>query len=157
MTAKEIYLFVVPYKKRQAALDACHRELGHQGRDRTLSLMQERFWWPKMRVQTVMQLRGCQKCAWFEAKPSKPPMVPIVATEAARFSPYRFCKDGIDRQCKGDSRDVKCSGCCGPLHPLCAGICDMLSWPDQCFVCVPVDNCVTHRSFDNLNNEILII
>ena len=36
-----LFAFVVPSKKRQAALDGCHREAGHQGRDRTLSLLRE--------------------------------------------------------------------------------------------------------------------
>ena len=36
-------LFVVPASKRQAALDLCHQDVGHQGRDRTYSLLQERF------------------------------------------------------------------------------------------------------------------
>ena len=37
-------VFMVPEKGRQAAIDGCHRSAGHQGRDRTLSLMKERFW-----------------------------------------------------------------------------------------------------------------
>ena len=41
-------LFVVPASKHQAALDLCHRDVGHQGRDRMYSLLQERFWWPKI-------------------------------------------------------------------------------------------------------------
>ena len=36
-------VFVVPERKRQAAIDGCHRCAGHQGRDRTLSLMKDRF------------------------------------------------------------------------------------------------------------------
>ena len=47
-TEERLLAFVVPAKKRQAAIDGCHREAGHQGRDRTLSLMRERFWWPGM-------------------------------------------------------------------------------------------------------------
>ena len=34
-------VFVVPTADRQAAIDGCHHSAGHQGRDRTLSLMKE--------------------------------------------------------------------------------------------------------------------
>ena len=34
-------VFVVPTVDRQAAIDGCHRSVGHQGHDRTLSLMKE--------------------------------------------------------------------------------------------------------------------
>ena len=92
MSTEEVYLFVVLKKKQQAALDTCHRELGHQGRDRTLSLMRERFWWPKMRTQVIMQLRGCKMCTRFEAKPAKPLLVPIVATEPMDLVHIDFVK-----------------------------------------------------------------
>ena len=36
-------LFMVPACKCQVALDLCHHDMGHQGRDRTYSLLQERF------------------------------------------------------------------------------------------------------------------
>ena len=41
-------VFVVPMGKRQSAIDVCHRSVGHQGQDQTLSLMKEWFWWPGM-------------------------------------------------------------------------------------------------------------
>ena len=34
-------VFVVPTADRQATIDGCHRSVGHQGRDHTLSLMKE--------------------------------------------------------------------------------------------------------------------
>ena len=36
-------VFVIPARKRLTAIDGCHRCMGHQGRDRTLSLMKEWF------------------------------------------------------------------------------------------------------------------
>ena len=73
--------FVVPGLKWQAAIDGCHRYLGHQGRDRTLSLLKERFWWPGMAQRMMMSIRNCSKCRIFKAKPQIPPMEPILCTE----------------------------------------------------------------------------
>ena len=74
-------LFVVPACKRQAALDLCHQDVGHQGRDRTYSLLQERFWWPKMRTQMMMALQNCEKCKIYEKKDPKAPLCTVTATE----------------------------------------------------------------------------
>ena len=74
-------LFIVPACKHQAALDLCHRDVGHQGRDRTYSLLQERFWWPKMRTQMMMALQNCEKCKIYEKKDPKAPLCTIAATE----------------------------------------------------------------------------
>ena len=80
-SAEEVLLFVVPACKRQAALDICHRDTGHQGRDRTYSLLRERFWWPKMRTQMLMNLKNCAKCKIYEGKDQKPPLHSIMASE----------------------------------------------------------------------------
>ena len=74
-------LFVVLACKRQVALDLCHRDVGHQGRDRTYSLLQERFWWPKMRMQMMMALQNCKKCKIYEKKDPKAPLCTVTATE----------------------------------------------------------------------------
>ena len=78
---EEVLAFVVPGLKRQAVIDGCHRYLGHQGRDHTLSLLRERFWWPGMAQRMMMSVRNCEKCCIFEAKPQIPPMEPILCTE----------------------------------------------------------------------------
>ena len=74
-------LFVVPACKHQAALDLCHQDVGHQGRDRTYSLLQERFWWPKMRTQMMVALQNCEKCKIYEKKDPKAPLCTIATTE----------------------------------------------------------------------------
>ena len=71
-------LFVVPACKCQVVLD---RDVGHQGRDRTYSLLQERFWWPKMRTQMMMALQNCEKCKIYEKKDPKAPLCTIATTE----------------------------------------------------------------------------
>ena len=78
---EDVLVFVVPGLKRQAVIDGCHCYLGHQGRDRMLSLLKERFWWPGMAQRMMMSVRNCPKCRIFEAKPQIPPMEPILCTE----------------------------------------------------------------------------
>ena len=78
---KDVLVFVVPGLKRQAAIDGCHHYLGHQGRDRMLSLLRERFWWLGMAQKMMLSIRNCEKCHIFEAKPQIPPMEPILCTE----------------------------------------------------------------------------
>ena len=78
---EDVLVFVVLGLKRQVAIDGCHRYLGHQGRNRTLSLLKERFWWPGMAQRMMMSVRNCPKCCIFEAKPQIPPLEPILCTE----------------------------------------------------------------------------
>ena len=74
-------LFIVPACKCQAALDLCHWDVGHQGRNRTYSLLQERFWWLKMRMQMMMTLQNCEKCKVYKKKDPKVPLYTIAITK----------------------------------------------------------------------------
>ena len=74
-------VFVVLTADRQAAIDSCHHSVGHQGRNRTLSLMKERFWWPGMSQALLKAVANCGRCIQYEAKGQLPPMQPIICTE----------------------------------------------------------------------------
>ena len=74
-------VFVVLTADRQAAIDSCHRSAGHQGRDRTLSLMKERFWWLGMSQALLRAVANCGRCIQYKAKGQLPPMQPIICTE----------------------------------------------------------------------------
>ena len=73
--------FLVPTNDWQTAIDGCHHSAGHQGRDRTLSLMKERFWWPGMSQALLKAIANCRRCIQYEAKSQLPPMQPIICTE----------------------------------------------------------------------------
>ena len=67
---------------RQVSLDGCHWFASHQGRDHTLSILWERFWWSGMLQAMKMRLQNCGHCKIYEAKPQIPGMEPILCTEA---------------------------------------------------------------------------
>ena len=74
-------VFVVLMGKCQTAIDVCHCSAGHQGRDQTLSLMTEYFWWPGMSQALIKAVANCGPCIQYEAKGQLPLMQPIVCTE----------------------------------------------------------------------------
>ena len=75
-------VFVVPLGKRQSAIDVCHCSAGHQGRDQTLSLMKECFWWPGMSQALIKAVANCGRCIQYKAKGQLPPIQPIICTKA---------------------------------------------------------------------------
>ena len=72
--------FVVPEHFRKKALQGCHADAGHQGQNRTLSLLQERFWWPNMTNDCREAVKSCQRCAAADGHQDKAPLCPIQAT-----------------------------------------------------------------------------
>ena len=72
--------FVVPQIHRNAALDGCHREAAHQGQSRSLSLMQERFWWPGIAHDLRNHIRKYGRCKKFEAAPPVAPLRPLTCS-----------------------------------------------------------------------------
>ena len=76
-----IPVFVVPVNRRQVAIDMCHRNARHQGRDQTLSLMKGWFWWSGMATALCLAIQNCSRCKQFKAKCQLPEMEPIVFTQ----------------------------------------------------------------------------
>ena len=73
---KDLLLFVVPRAHRTAALNGCHRDVGHQGCDRTLSLLQECFWWPGIAKQMRQVIKACRCCLQYEGTTLRPLYAP---------------------------------------------------------------------------------
>ena len=77
---EDLLLFMVPKMHQTAALNGCHQDMGHQGCDHTLSLLQEHFWWPGMTKPMRQVIRACKCCLLFEGGTPKAPLCPIAAT-----------------------------------------------------------------------------
>ena len=77
---EDLLLFVVPKTHWTAVLNGCHRDVGHQGCDHTLTLLQEHFCWPGMAKQMRQTIRACTHCLQYEGCLPKVPFCPIVAT-----------------------------------------------------------------------------
>ena len=77
---EDVLFFMVPKAHQTAALNGCHHDVGHQGHDHTLSLLQECFWWLGMAKQMRQVIRACTHCFQYEGGIPKVPLCPIVAT-----------------------------------------------------------------------------
>ena len=77
---EDLLLFMVPKAHQIATLNGCHKDVGHQGHDHTLSLLQEHFWWPGMANQMRQFIRACTCCLQYEGGFPKAPLCPIVVT-----------------------------------------------------------------------------
>ena len=115
-------VFVILTADQQAAIDGCHHSVGHQGRDRTLSLMKERFWWPGMSQALLKAVANCGRCIQYKAKGQLPPMQPIISTEPMELVHINYV--GMEITIATDKKPVVWNvlAGCRSLHPICAGI-----------------------------------
>ena len=74
-----VLAFVVPVGQHHLALNGVHHNAGHQGQQRTLALVQERFWWPMMAEDCQAIVKGCPCCQAFEGEVTRAPLCPIRA------------------------------------------------------------------------------
>ena len=68
-TGEDLWHFIVPKLHRGVALDRCHCEAAHQGQHRSISLMQEQFWWPGMTWDMINKVKNCTCCKKYEGAP----------------------------------------------------------------------------------------
>ena len=69
--------FVLPATFRKRTVIACHDQFGHLGMDKTLVLLQERFFWPKMNDDVRTHIHGCDRCLRFKQTPEKEQMFTV--------------------------------------------------------------------------------
>ena len=57
---------------------ACHDDSGHLGMERTIGLLQERFFWPKMADDEHIYICTCDRCLRFKQPQERSEMQPIL-------------------------------------------------------------------------------
>ena len=72
--------FVLPKNFVSKVILACHVDNGHLGMERTLGLLQERFFWPKMADDVHMHICTCDQCLRFKQPQEKSEMHPILVS-----------------------------------------------------------------------------
>ncbi|KAL2077722.1 hypothetical protein ACEWY4_027226 [Coilia grayii] len=79
VTFESVVQVVVPQGQVQSLLQAYHSQMGHQGQERTLSLLRRHFYWPRMDTAVSTFIRSCPRCLLFKTKQdAKAPLVPIL-------------------------------------------------------------------------------
>ena len=56
------FQLILPKKYREMALVGLHDDMGHLGRDKTLSLVRDRFYWPRMTTDVEEKIKTCDRC-----------------------------------------------------------------------------------------------
>ena len=77
--AETTIVFIIPKAHRRKTIDGCHRDTGHQGQNRTASLLLERFWWPGMTLEVKSAVKNCKQCLRHDGDSIRAPLVPIEA------------------------------------------------------------------------------
>ena len=75
------YQIVLPKHLFKTVMKGCHDQAGHQGRDRTISLVRERFYWDTLYKDTTDYVANCPRCLRRKAKPNKAPLQPFFASQ----------------------------------------------------------------------------
>ena len=99
-----VYLqFVLPKTFRKKTILACHDQFGHLGIDKTLVLLQERFFWPKMNEDVRKHIKSCDRCLRFKQVPERAPMETIETSYPLELIHMDFLTIGSKR---GPLKDI---------------------------------------------------
>lgn len=70
-SGREVSQLILPVKYRQMVLKSVHDEAGHLGTERTIELIKDRFYWPKMASDIATYIQNCGRCVARKSLPQK--------------------------------------------------------------------------------------
>ena len=101
--SEPISQFVLPKNFVCKVILACHDDNGHLGMERTLGLLQERFFWPKMAEDMQTHIHTCDYCIKFKQPQEKFEMQPILVSCPLELVHLDFLTLGVKMD---DSRSI---------------------------------------------------
>ena len=85
----------------ERAFKGCHDEVGHMGRERTLSLLRDHFYWSSIAEDTAAYIGKCDRCLRRKAVYDRATLVNITTTQPLEmlcidFLSLELAKDGVE-------------------------------------------------------------
>jgi transposase InsO family protein len=77
----EVLQYLVPHNYRRKLFQSLHEDMGHPGRDKTLTLHRERCYWPSIAKDVEDMVRKCRRCVCRKARTTTAPLTPIVTSQ----------------------------------------------------------------------------
>lgn len=100
---EERYQLVLPTKHVPVVLGLLHDDMGHPGRDRTVSLVRDRFYWPGMTKDIENWVQHCERCLKRKKTSDTAPLVNIQSTYPLEL----ICIDYLSLEpSKGGHQDI---------------------------------------------------
>ncbi|XP_046355735.2 uncharacterized protein LOC124134739 [Haliotis rufescens] len=104
INGQAIQQLVIPTDYIQDALEGLHNNVGHPGRDRTLALLRDRFFWPGMSKDVDDWIKNCRRCICRKTPTNqRAPLIRIETTQPLELVSMDF----LDLEpCKGGKHNV---------------------------------------------------
>ena len=116
--------FVLPISFRKRMIMACHDQFGHLGMDKTLVLLQERFFWLEMNEDVRTHIRNCDHCPRFKQAPEQAPMETIETTYPLELIHVDFLTIGSKQGPNKEINVLVITYTNRLIHMLCARFCN---------------------------------
>ncbi|KAE8738187.1 hypothetical protein FOCC_FOCC016341 [Frankliniella occidentalis] len=104
LDGRKTMVIYVPSSLRKKILENCHDSIlgGHYGVHKTLTMIENTYWWPELKSDTKAYVKSCQECGEFKPKLSKDGLLqPIVASRPFQIMGCDFMEMGTSKQgCK---------------------------------------------------------
>ena len=95
--------FVLPKRFICKVIIASRDDNGHLGMERTLGLLQDRFFWPKMAEDVCIHIHTCDRCLRYKQPQEKAEMQPILVSYPMELIHLDFLTLGVKA---GDTKNV---------------------------------------------------